>query len=79
MGGSMNEKIANIIGTIRPEIHIDPGVDTELFGVLDSLDIIFIVDELEKEFNIEIDASLITPEHFQTLFSLSKFIKSYMP
>lgn len=75
----MNEIIAKVISSIRPEIQIEPGKDVELFGVLDSLDIIFIVEDLERQLNIEIDASQITPENFSTLFSLSKFIESCNP
>lgn len=72
----MNGKIAKIINSVRPEIRIIPGQDTELFGVLDSLDIIFIVDELESQLCITIDADHIIPENFASLSALEAFVKS---
>jgi D-alanine--poly(phosphoribitol) ligase subunit 2 len=72
----MKNKIAEIINTVRPEIHFQPDKDEELFGVLDSLDVILIVEELEKKFDILIDAEKITPENFASLNALESFIKS---
>jgi len=72
----MIDKIAKIINSVRPEIKIIPGQETELFGVLDSLDIIFIVDELESQLSITIDADQIIPENFASLSTLVVFVKS---
>jgi len=76
MEKNMIDKIAKIINSVRPEIKIIPGQETELFGVLDSLDIIFIVDELESQLSITIDADQIIPENFASLSALVVFVKS---
>ena len=72
----MSSRITEIIRTVRPEIEFNPGQDTELFGVLDSLDIILIVEELERQFGISIEAEQIVPENFASLYALEAFINS---
>jgi acyl carrier protein len=72
----MNNKVKEIINSVRPEIRFNTENDTELFGVLDSLDIILIVEELEKQFCISIEAEQIVPENFASLRTLEAFVKS---
>jgi D-alanine--poly(phosphoribitol) ligase subunit 2 len=76
MENYMNNKVAEIINSVRPEIRFNSDQDTELFGVLDSLDIILIVEELEKQFGISIEAEQIMPENFASLRTLEAFVKS---
>jgi len=76
MENIVNNKIAEIINSVRPEIRFNSQQDTELFGVLDSLDIILIVEELERQFNISIEAEQIVPENFASLRTLEAFVKS---
>ena len=70
----MRDQIAKIISEVRPEISICQSSDTDLFGILDSLDIIFIVDEIEKQLDIEIQADQILPENFSSLNTLVAFV-----
>lgn len=72
----MRRRIKIIIESIRPEIEIEIDRDTELFGVLDSLDIIMLVDEIEKQMNVTIEAEQILPENFASLHTLESFVKS---
>jgi acyl carrier protein len=72
----MNSKVAEIIHAVRPEIRFKSDQDTELFGVLDSLDIILIVEELEKQLGISIAADQIVPENFTSLRTLEDFVKN---
>ena len=74
----MNNRVAEIINSVRPEIRFNTEQDTELFGVLDSLDIILIVEELEKQFGISIEAEQILPENFASLRTLEAFVESRM-
>ena len=76
MENHMNNKVAEIINSVRPEIRFNTEQDTELFGVLDSLDIILIVEELEKRFGISIEAEQIVPENFASLRTLEAFVMS---
>ena len=75
MGQSMSSRVAEIIQSFRPDIQFNLGQDTELFGVLDSLDIILIVEELEKQLGISIDAEQIVPENFASLRGLEDFVE----
>jgi acyl carrier protein len=72
----MINKLIQIISEMRPELNFESGKDFELFGVLDSLDIIFIVDELEKKFGITIEADQINPDNFYSLYAIEAFVKS---
>ena len=71
----MKNTIAEIINLTRPEIKFDSCQDMELFGVLDSLDIILIVEELEDQFGIKIEAEQIVPENFSSLSTLEALVK----
>lgn len=74
----MISRISEIIHAVRPEIQFNSNEDTELFGVLDSLDIILIVEELEKQLGISIEAEQILPENFASLRTLEVFVKSML-
>ena len=77
MEQNMKDKILEIIQSIRPEIELDPNKkDIELFGVLDSLDIILLVDDLEAQLDISIDPEHITPENFSSLDTLDELVRS---
>jgi len=76
MENHMSNKVVEIINSVRPEIRFNTEQDTELFGVLDSLDIILIVEELERQFGISIEAEQIVPENFASLRTLEAFVKS---
>lgn len=72
----IKKQIEQIVLGVRPEIQIEVDKDTELFGVLDSLDIIMLVDEIEKQMNVTIEADQIIPENFASLHVLEAFIQS---
>ncbi len=72
----MKNVIVAIIHSIRPEIQFDSDHDTDLFGVLDSLDIILLVEEIEKQIGVCIDADQIVPENFASLHTLEAFVRS---
>ena len=70
----MRQEIIEIISNIRPEIAFDPLQDTELFGLLDSLDIILIVDKIESQLGVTIEADQIVPQNFSSLNILVAFV-----
>lgn len=71
----MSSRVSEIIHSVRPEIQFNSSQDTDLFGVLDSLDIILIVEELEKQLGISIEAEQIVPENFASLRILEAFVE----
>jgi acyl carrier protein len=76
MEKNMREKIIEIISSLRPEIEFQSNQDVTLFGVLDSLDIILLVEDIESKLDVIIDPDQITPENFNSLDTLHSFIKS---
>lgn len=70
----MVNKIAIILNSIRPEFDFFASSNFIDDGILDSFDIINLVTELDKEFNISIDGADIIPENFQSLASIQKLL-----
>jgi len=72
------DRLLEILGRIRPECNFETAKDFIGEGLLDSFDIMTLVSELEREFNIFIDGEKVTPENFKNLRTLKKFIKEYL-
>lgn len=74
----MNQKLADILkilNEIRPEADFNSSLDYINEGILDSLDIVILVDSIEKHFNVSISGELIIPENFVNLVSISGLIE----
>jgi acyl carrier protein len=69
------QKIKSILTKISPSITFLESDDYIQSGTLDSLDIIGITAELEKEFGINIPGTLITPENFKNLDAIVGLVK----
>ena len=64
----MKEKIIKILTDLRPEFDFSQeGVNFIEEGMLDSFDVVNLVDALDTEFNIVIDGVDIVPENFSTV------------
>ena len=70
----MVNKIVIILKSIRPEFDFFSSSNFIDDGILDSFDIINLVAELDKEFNISIDGVDIVPENFDSLDSIQKLL-----
>ena len=57
-----------------PEKDFMTSIDYVDDGLLDSIDILLLVSEIEREFNILIDPLDIIPENFNTLEAIEKLI-----
>lgn len=70
----MEETIIAILKELNPYVEIN--AETKLIEeeVLDSLSILLLIDELEKEYGIEIPLDGLKIEDFQTIFSISDMI-----
>lgn len=72
----MKEKIIAILTELRPEFDFtQEGVDFIEEGMLDSFDVVSLVDTLDTEFNIVIDGMDIIPENFSSLDSIQELLK----
>lgn len=75
----MNEKIISILKEIRPEIETFPSSENFILdGILDSFDIVVLVSELEKNFQISIDGEEVTLENFKNVSTISTLINQYL-
>ena len=72
----MKEKIIKILTDLRPEFDFtDESLNFIEEGMLDSFDVVSLVDALDTEFNIVIDGVDILPENFSTLDSIMSLLK----
>ncbi|MDX4026213.1 acyl carrier protein [Aliarcobacter cryaerophilus] len=68
------EKIREILIDIRPEYDFLEEVNFIEAGMLDSFDVINLVNEIEEQFKIQIDGSNILPENFSSIISIRNLI-----
>ena len=71
----MKEKIVEILTDLRPEFDFTEEVDFIEEGMLDSFDIVSLVDELETNFGIKIQGVDVIPENFSTLDKIETLLK----
>lgn len=71
----MKEKIIAILNDLRPEFDFTEDVDFIEAGMLDSFDIVSLVDELESHFGIKIQGIDVIPENFSTLDKIETLLK----
>lgn len=63
----MKEKIIKIMTELRPEFDFNQEVDFIEEGMLDSLDVVNLVNDLESTFSINIDGLDVLPENFSSV------------
>ena len=71
----MKEKIVVILNGLRPEFDFNEPVNFIEEGMLDSLDVINLVNELDSTFGISIDGVDVLPENFSSLESIIGLLK----
>lgn len=71
----MKDQIINILTELRPEFDFtQEGVDFIEDGMLDSFDLITLVNELDSTFGISIDGVDILPENFCSVDAIAKLL-----
>lgn len=72
----MKEKIIEILTDLRPEFDFtEEGVNFIEEGMLDSFDMVSLVDELEEQFGIKIDGVDIVAANFSTAANIEALLK----
>lgn len=75
----MKEKIISILSEIRPEFDFtEESLNFIEQGMLDSFDVVTLVDALDTEFNIVIDGVDIVPENFGTIESIMALVNKHI-
>ncbi len=72
----MKEKVIKILTELRPEFDFtQEGVNFIEEGMLDSFDMVNLVNDLDSTFGISIDGVDILPENFATVESIEQLLK----
>ncbi|MBV4188847.1 MULTISPECIES: phosphopantetheine-binding protein [Bacteroides] len=71
----MKEKIIAILNGLRPEFDFSEPVNFIEEGMLDSFDVINLVNELDSTFGISIDGIDVLPENFSSLENIMELLK----
>lgn len=72
----MKKQIIDILTELRPEFDFSQDVNFIEDGMLDSFDIVSLVDSIEKEFNIAINGMDIIPENFCSIEAIENIINA---
>lgn len=71
----MKEKVIKILSELRPEFDFtQEGVDFIEEGMLDSFDLVTLVDELDQTFGISIDGMDIVSDNFSSVDTIVKLL-----
>ena len=73
----MREKVLEILSGLRPECDF---VNSENYieeGLLDSMDIVALVDSVEEEYGITVPGTAISAKNFINLDSIVELIEKY--
>jgi acyl carrier protein len=71
------EELLNILKNIRSDVDFEKEESLIDGNVLDSYDIVTIVNGMEETFGIEIKASDIIPENFNTVKAMTELVEKY--
>jgi len=63
----MRKQIVEILTEIRPEFDFSQDVDFIQAGMLDSFDVITLVNTMDEKFGISIDGVDVLPENFSSV------------
>ena len=70
----MKEKLLALLTDIRPDVEFEKEKKLIDDGVLDSFDIISIVQEMNEGFDIDIDVEELEPYNFNTIEAMMELI-----
>lgn len=71
----MEKTIIAILNDLRPEFDFSESVNFIEEGMLDSFDVINLVNALDNEFGISIDGSDILPKNFSSVDGIIELLK----
>ena len=72
----MKTKLIEILNEIRPEFDFTVEVDFIEEGMLDSFDLVSLVDSIEAEFGVAISGMDIIPENFNSIDAIINVINN---
>jgi acyl carrier protein len=69
------EKLIELLKSVRDDIDFEECITLVDDGILDSFDIIEIINVIDEEYGIEIPATQIVPENFNSVEAILNMIK----
>ena len=70
----MREKLMEILEETRPDVEFETATTLIDDEILDSFDIIWIVSEINEEFDIKINVNDLLPENFNSVEDIMELI-----
>jgi len=74
-GQELEVQIIQILKEERPEIDFESSSDLVSDGLIDSFEIVMLITEFEKKFEINIPGDEIVPEAFATIAAMANLIR----
>ena len=72
----MKEKVIEILTELRPEFDFtEEGINFIEEGMIDSFDMVSLVDELEEQFGIKIEGVDVIASNFSTVANIEALLK----
>jgi acyl carrier protein len=71
----MKQQVIEILTELRPEFDFNQDLDFIEAGMLDSFDVISLVNSLDEKFGISIDGVDVLPENFSSLDKIIGLLK----
>ena len=71
----MKDQIIRILSELRPEFDFTEDVDFIEAGMLDSFDLVSLVDTIEQEIGVAISGMDIVPENFNSIDAILSTIE----
>jgi acyl carrier protein len=69
--------IIEILEKVRPECNFLESKDFIYDGLLDSFDMVILLDEIENKFKIRIDGTDVIPNNFSSIKSIVDIVEVY--
>lgn len=69
--------ILEILSNVRDDVDFTASDNFIDDGLLDSFDIVTLVEEIEEQFGIEMKGSDIVPENFVSVETIEKLVEAY--
>lgn len=72
----MKERILSILQETRPESDFSTSSNFIEDALLDSFDMVILIDELEATFGVKVDGTQVIPENFVSIEAIAHLIEN---
>ncbi len=73
----MEKRILEILAALRPEMDFETSEDFIEEGLIDSLDIVALMDTAEEEYGVVVPGEEIVSSHFKSVATIVDLINRY--